>query len=296
MRRLHVDGLVIPFLLLCGAWGSGCGTSTVSPSEDTSAEVREPVDAPAADLPAPPEIVPEFLPAPPPGMDWALLFNDEFTGDALDETVWNYGTGPRRQGVWTPDAVSLDGDGHLVMEIYEEDGVHYDGEIDTMGTFDVTFGYFEARVQLHTEEGHWPAFWLMPYTFGDVPGTGADGAEVDIFEKPWINGVMADVTNHALHWDSYAEGAELSKTIETPGIREGWHVYSLWWTPEEYIFYIDGVEIWRTEGGGVCQEPLYLLLSDEIDNSVWFLGGDIVNATLPDHWLVDYVRVWELVD
>jgi hypothetical protein len=38
--------------------------------------------------------------------------------------------------------------------------------------------------------------------------------------------------------------------------------------------------------------PLYLKLSDEIGN--W--AGDITHAALPDQFLVDYVRVYDLVD
>ncbi len=38
--------------------------------------------------------------------------------------------------------------------------------------------------------------------------------------------------------------------------------------------------------------PLYIKLSDEIGD--W--GGDISEANLPDNFLVDYVRVYDLVD
>jgi hypothetical protein len=42
----------------------------------------------------------------------------------------------------------------------------------------------------------------------------------------------------------------------------------------------------------VSQVPGYLKLSDEIGN--W--AGDITQAQLPDQFLVDYVRVYTLVD
>ena len=54
----------------------------------------------------------------------------------------------------------------------------------------------------------------------------------------------------------------------------------------------DVKETWRTNAGGVCQVPLYIKLSDEIGK--W--GGDISKAKLPDRFLVDYVRVYDLVD
>ena len=57
-------------------------------------------------------------------------------------------------------------------------------------------------------------------------------------------------------------------------------------------FYVDGKQTWRSKAGGVCQVPEYILLSDEIGN--W--GGDISQAKLPDEFLVDYVRVYDLAE
>ena len=73
---------------------------------------------------------------------------------------------------------------------------------------------------------------------------------------------------------------------------EGWHTFSVWWKPTEYVFYVDGKETWRTNAGGVCQTPLYIKVSDEVGK--W--GGDITKANLPDALLVDYVRVYDLVN
>jgi hypothetical protein len=64
------------------------------------------------------------------------------------------------------------------------------------------------------------------------------------------------------------------------------------WKSNEYIFYVDGQETWRTSAGGMCQVPLYIKLSDETGD--W--AGDIAKAKLPDRFLVDYLRVYDLVD
>ena len=49
------------------------------------------------------------------------------------------------------------------------------------------------------------------------------------------------------------------------GIMAGWHTYSLNWSPDEYVFYIDGKETWRSKAGGVCQVPLFIKLSDQAE-------------------------------
>jgi beta-glucanase (GH16 family) len=70
------------------------------------------------------------------------------------------------------------------------------------------------------------------------------------------------------------------------------HDYALLWTPEEYVFYVDAKEVWRTKAGGVSQVPQFLKLTEEIGE--W--GGDITKAKLPDFFEVDYVRVYEMSD
>ena len=77
-----------------------------------------------------------------------------------------------------------------------------------------------------------------------------------------------------------------------PGVMEGFHTFSLLWTPSEYTCFVDGKETWRTKAGGVCQVPLYIKLSDEVGD--W--AGDIRKVELPDEFLVDYVRVYDPVD
>jgi beta-glucanase (GH16 family) len=76
--------------------------------------------------------------------------------------------------------------------------------------------------------------------------------------------------------------------VEIPGINMGYHTFGLLWTPGEYVFFVDGVETWRTTEA-VSQIPEYMILSVEL--SGW--GGDVTQATLPDEILFDYVRVYE---
>jgi hypothetical protein len=133
------------------------------------------------------------------------------------------------------------------------------------------------------------ATMLYNNSVGKVGDGGRDGTEIDIYEKPWLD----DRVNMALHWDGYGkEHKSEGRQVRVPGIMEGFHTYALWWSPEEYVFSIDGKELWRTKAGGVCQVPLYIKLSDEI--GTW--AGDIKKANLPDAFVVDYVRVYDLVE
>ncbi|MBN2295911.1 MAG: glycoside hydrolase family 16 protein [Pirellulales bacterium] len=232
----------------------------------------------------------DILPAPPPGKQWKLVWHDEFDGKKLDESKWEIPPdAPRRDAFWMRKAISLDGSGNLKISTFKEGDRYIDGCVRTRGKFEHAFGYYVARIRLHDQPGHWPAFWLMGSGVGKIGDEGRDGTEIDIMEKFSLDGRVC----HALHWDGYGKHHKAATHISrTPGIMKGFHTFALLWTKDEYIFYIDGKETWRTKAGGVCQVPLFIKLSDEVGK--W--GGDIKKAKLPDEFLVDYVRVYDLVD
>jgi beta-glucanase (GH16 family) len=232
----------------------------------------------------------EFLPPAPEGKSWKLVWHDEFDGDQLDKSKWETPPdGKRRDGWWMRRAVSLDGAGSLAISTLKDGDRYIDGCVRTRGKFEHSFGYYVARVRLQQQPGHWSAFWLMGDTVTRLGDEGRDGTEIDIFEKPWLD----DRVQQTLHWDGYGkEHKSAGQQVRVPGVMKGWHTFSLWWNPDEYVFYVDGKETWRTRAGGVCQAPLYIKLSDEI--GTW--GGAIASAALPDRFLVDYVRVYDLLE
>ena len=230
------------------------------------------------------------LPSAPEGKAWKMVWHDEFDGDKLDETKWDVPPdGKRRDGWWMRKAISLDGKGHLAISTIKDGDRYIDGCVRTNEKFEHAFGYYVARIRLQKQPGHWSAFWLYNESVNKIGDEGRDGTEIDIYEKPWLD----DRVQQTLHWDGYGkEHKSEGKVVKVPGVMEGWHTFSLLWLPDQYVFYVDGTETWRTKAGGVCQVPLYIKLSDEMGN--W--GGDITKAKLPDEFLVDYVRVYDLVE
>ncbi len=230
------------------------------------------------------------LPPTSAGKSWKLVWHDEFDGTKLDDSKWNVPPDARRRDAyWMRKAISLDGQGNLVISTLKDEDRYVDGCVRTLGKFEHTFGYYEARIKLQEQPGHWPAFWLMGRGVGKVGNDGRDGTEIDIMEKPWLDNRV----QHALHWDGYGEHHQSQgKVVQVPDVMQGFHTFALLWTPEQYVFFVDGQETWRTKAGGVCQTPLYIKLSDEVGD--W--GGSIETAKLPDRFLVDYVRVYDLVD
>jgi beta-glucanase (GH16 family) len=231
----------------------------------------------------------ETLSSPPPGQRWHLAWNDEFDGQTLDPKKWDVmGNSKRRDGFWVKEDSYLDGRGHLLLRT-KKDGDRYTcGSIRTLGRFEHAFGYWVVRCKLPEQPGHWPAFWLMSSGVNKVGNDGRDGTEIDIVEVPWRNGKIT----MNLHWDGYGPQHKSKGTnLVLPELMKGFHTFALRWTTNEYVFYTDGKETWRSSAGGVSQVPEYLKLTEEIGK--W--AGDIATAKLPDYFEVDYVRVYDAV-
>ncbi len=231
-----------------------------------------------------------FLPPIPEGKEWKPAWSDEFDGAKVDESKWEIlGDWKRRDGYWVKEDSYTDGKGNLLIRT-KKDGERYTcGALRTKGKFEHKFGYWVCRCKFPTQEGHWPAFWLHTSSVNKVGDEGRDGTEIDIVEKPW----REDKITQNLHWDGYGkEHKHVGKESTIPGLSEGFHTFGLHWTPDEYVFYVDAKEIWRTKGGGVSQVAEYAKLTEEI--GAW--GGDISKAALPDYFVVDYVRVYDMVD
>ncbi|MBN2136608.1 MAG: alpha-L-fucosidase [Sedimentisphaerales bacterium] len=230
-----------------------------------------------------------FLPPAAQGKTWKLTWSDEFNGTILDQTKWDVmGDWKRRDGYWVKEDAYLDGRGSLIIRTKKDGDRYTSGAIRTRGKFDHKYGYWVCRCKFPTEEGHWPAFWMHADTVGKIGNEGRDGTEIDIMEKPW----REDKTTQNLHWDGYGKDHKhAGKESEIPGLSKGWHSFGLHWTADEYVFYVDGEETWRTDGGGVSQVRQYAKLTEEIGK--W--GGDITKANLPDYFTIDYVRVYDEV-
>lgn len=224
-----------------------------------------------------------------PVKGYKLVWSDEFDGATLDMKKWDYRSlGKRRDAVNVKDTVALDGKGNLVLTTKRQGDTYQTAMIGTQGKFETTYGYFECRVKLQQEYGHWSAFWLQTPTMAKPLGNPAEaGTEIDIYE--YHRKLGKDVVVHNLHWDGYKKDHKKTGGKATvPGISNGWHTFGLLWTQEEYVFYVDGKETWRTRKA-VSKRAEYIILSLEVGK--W--AGDISKAKLPDSLYVDYVRVYQ---
>ncbi len=285
------------FITLCGISSSGADemgiVELVLPDKK-----RQKSEYPA---PAPPAIVPMEPPLPMVGKGRALrlTFSDDFSGDEIDLKKWIIrGDKPRANGFWLKKNAELDGKGFLrlttMRDVDAESGeVSFSGgALESKDAFQQTYGYWIARAKLQetSGEGYHCSFWLQSESIGNERDAGRNGTEIDVIEKFYKDGLV----QHALHWDGYKKAhAKSNFRFPWPGINDDFHTFAVLWTPEEYTFFIDGVETWRTTAGGVSQVPAFIRLTTEFSEK-W--NGKIAEAkNLPDTFIVDWVKAYSLV-
>lgn len=164
------------------------------------------------------------------------------------------------------------------------------------------FGYFETEVKFPTVDGMWSAFWLQSNEMREIGNDGRDGTEIDIFESAFgkRNNEMSRM-GHALLWNGYGQSGKVQGAINDLGdnnLYDGaWHKFSLLWTPECYIFFIDGIATWATDAGGISTVPEFIRFTCEIDQGDGYgPHGEYIGKFPHDkvgEFEVNYVRVYQ---
>jgi beta-glucanase (GH16 family) len=264
-----------------------------------------------ADVPPAPEM-PDWLGKKPPVEgDWVQTFSEEFETGALDESKWRMYTENYwdKRSHFSKDNVIIK-DGKAILRYEKKTGFHNDdpklkqtdyatGFLDTYGKWVQRYGYFEARMKLPTGPGLWPAFWLMPDR-GEAEGpqwkradTGRGAMEFDIME--FLSRWGPYRFNIAFHWDGYGKEHKQTGTtkIYFEPDKEGYVTSGLLWLPGLAVIYANGREVARLETPRISNVPSDIMFTHV--SGGWDNNG-IDDSTLPDDFVIDYVRAWQRKD
>ena len=172
------------------------------------------------------------------------------------------------------------------------------GHVSTESSFDFQYGVAAARMRFHHRPGQHASFWMQPRGFGAQEPT-PWGAEIDVVEWHGAAGgrqrLATNIYPHpAFENDSTWFGGRIAnpdRFLRNHSDRwwTGYHVFSVEWTPSEYVFRIDGHETMRTSEG-ISHHPEFLILSMlSSDYELGDLGGE---QYLSQHAYVDWVQAW----
>lgn len=236
---------------------------------------------------------------------WQLTWSDDFNGNAgqvPDAAKWTYdiGTG---QGGWgnqelqsytdSPDNVSLDGLGNLVITARRNGNSFTSARINTKGLFTQQYGRFEARLKTPYGPGIWPAFWMLGANIETVnwPQCG----EIDIME---LRGQEPHIIHGTLHGPGYSGGNPITKGYALTDARfdTEFHLFAVEWSKDKIDFFVDDFLYQRIERGDapgewVYDQPFFMILNVAVGGN--YVGFPTDGTPFPQKMTIDYVRVYE---
>lgn len=254
---------------------------------------------------------------------YILIWNDEFDGDKLDTTKWDYqygNGGEYGNPGWgnyeleyylsREENVRVE-DGKLIITAMKEDTAmpYTSGRIRTITNrgevlFATTYGRIEARIKMPAAEGLWPAFWMLPVD-KTIYGDWAASGELDIMEA---KGRLPEQFSAAAHFGrAWPNNTFQNKeyVFEDGTDITDYHLYSIEWEPDEIRWYVDN-ECFFTMTDWYSQDstgtnypepapfdvPFYIILNMAIGGT-FDSQADVDNVEFPVEMEVDFVRVYQ---
>lgn len=242
-----------------------------------------------------PEPVPGPGPAPEPvpGPEgYKLVWEDNFDEDSIG-TNWFHAGGSNSDYAFVKD-----GNLHLKLDIIDESvkrGYVKSGSSSSNVKRFGPYGFFEVRAKVSNKIGVDNQCWLGMEGWGTPTGF-----EIDIFEyisrrKQYSMNFLAG-ENIGANW----KGKNVTKDLND----SKYHLFQLEWTPDTYIFYLDGEVLWKftdtdSSKNWIADKPGKMSLSlcgsyPDPGCSVQGVRDKIDDFTdLPTEFIIDYVRFYQ---
>jgi len=307
-----------------GGWQT---VSTVEQDADGRAEFVLPEGAPAAGttyrVTAPSsEGLDEVATASVAADPWGEPdFTDDFDGSAMSDLWINRGEGYNPEGLrncskGSGDAVEVSGGTMRLSVLLDPEradekcaakkangspagkfAYRLNGHVMTNGHY-FKYGVLAARIKFQPRQGQHASLWMQPAISESTTDPAKGGVEIDVIE--WFgdkvkNGGLASFIYTPTPDGPEKVGGQLDDPDQYLAEQDDdwftrYHVFSVEWTPDAYIFRIDGQETWRTTEGisGQPEYPILSILSS--DYELEHLGGE---DKLPQTMSVDWVRYWQ---
>ncbi len=242
----------------------------------------------------------------------AASFTDDFDKDMVDEPdgIWNSRiqghVGVRTCSETDPDAAEVR-DGVLVLSVLDDPDMgecqlpgkrkrfpfRLNGHVGTELTYGFTYGFAAARIRTQSARGQHAAFWLQAAGGQSSGGPKKGGAEIDIMEYFGDDHPEGGLTSFTYFLDERGKKQTVGGWLpDVEDLGDDWadeyHVFSVEWTPDEYVFRIDGKVTQRLEGETSGRDEFLILSLLSSDYELPRFNGE-----LPETMEVDWARVWE---
>jgi beta-glucanase (GH16 family) len=250
-----------------------------------------------------------------------LVWSDEFdTNGSINSTKWHHQTQIPAGGSWYNGeqqhytnflSNSFVENGVLKIvakrEVLNNQGITKQFTSARLNSkFAYTYGRVDIRAKVPTNQGTWPALWLLgknitepggffAATHGTTPWPAC--GEIDIMEHGITQSQPAGYVQSALHTPS-SSGATINHggTIAN-NLGNSFHVYSMNWSPFQITFLLDGVAFYtynpavKNASTWPFTADQYLLLNIAMGGVAGNIPSNFSQATME----IDYVRVYQNV-
>lgn len=248
-----------------------------------------------------------------------LVWSDEFgTNGAVNATNWHHQTQLPAGGSWFNGEAqhytnlqtnSFVNDGFLKIvakkENYTNQGVtkaYTSARLNSKFAF--KYGRVDVRAKIPTNQGTWPAIWLLGKNvnedggfFDSEFGTANWPAcgEIDMMEHGITQSQPTNYIQSAIHTPSSSGNTYNVGGIVTTDLVNNYHIYSMNWSPFQITFLIDGVAYYtynpavKNASTWPFDAEQYLLLNIAMGGVAGTIPSNFTEAIMD----IDYVRVYQ---
>jgi len=243
-----------------------------------------------------------------PGLDWDLVWSDEFETDTIDLNNWNYQVeeAGRFNDEWqrytnSNENAYIDKNCLVIKAVHESDihgmDQYTSARMHTANKQAWRYGRIAARMKLPQGEGMWPAFWMLGANIdengGDTPWP--QSGEIDILELYGSkdDGLIEANVHYADASGSHSMMGAAAFKLGNGKFADAFHIFELEWDANRITWFVDGEQFASMS-----------ISSDELSefHKEFFILLNIAvvdaNATtkFPQYMYVDWVRVYQKKD
>lgn len=239
-----------------------------------------------------------------------LIWSDEFSGNSLNTSNWEYqngngcpnlcGWGNNELEYYRPENSWVE-NGVLTLEARKENyqGYNYTStKLVTEGKFSFRYGRVDIRAVLPEGKGVWPALWMLPRD--NVYGGWAASGEIDIMELIGHQPSTAYGTIHyGAQWPNNQHAGD-SYTLASGKYSDEFHVFTLIWKEDLLEWYVDdNLYFSRTpsqlgSANWPFNEYFYLIFNVAVGGN--WPGSPDSSTQFPQQMIIDYIRVFQESD
>lgn len=234
----------------------------------------------------------------------ALVWADEFEGEAIDLSNWTYDLG-NGSGGWGNNELQTytnsannsfvaDGKLFIVAEKVGENA-YTSARLKSLDLQEFQYGRIDVRAILPKGQGIWPAIWMLGANYPDE-GWPACG-EIDIMELlGHLAGTVHGTAHWGIDWPNWTHQGS-STSIYPDNFDEEFHVFSIDWSEDNIDFIMDDEVFFNINPSMMngqpypFNNPFFFILNVAVGGN--WPGYPDETTTFPVFMAVDYVRVYQ---